>query len=519
MLCLLMTQAGIVVAAETLHDPSRKPEDWAHPIAPAAPDSNNPYAERRNLVRAQEEAEQLQPPQRQQIALPPPAALMERPAGIPNAVIPNTQAVQTVTPVIPAPPQIVADSAPQAATQVTAAEPAEPAQPETRTEIVARSPDPIIRKAKFHFVPPADAQPVESPSPTNLAELAPSAGPDPNTLVPLIPSPDQLSQGAPIEPMVISAPPAVAEDASAPQLGSAAVASMLDSLDEPVSASERPEILPGVAANAKMDKSEPEPSLSSESKRIVTKIPANIDKPKQAPEGPLNVEHGRDTEYISATAPVTGATDTATHESMGIKIEIKRPAMNLNYELEKAYSALISGQADEAIKIYKNVLSNAPDNKLALFGLATTYHRAGQIDLARPLYGKLLALDPDNRDALNNFLVLLADESPQEALTQLEKLEERNPAFSPIPAQMAVIYQKLGDSEKASEKMFKAISLAPENLTYRYNLAIMLDKQNKYDEAAKLYRQILEAHLRGQVIPGEPTKIQERLTFISSNRH
>ncbi len=138
--------------------------------------------------------------------------------------------------------------------------------------------------------------------------------------------------------------------------------------------------------------------------------------------------------------------------------------------------------------------------------------------MARPLYGKLLALDPNNRDALNNFLVLLADEAPQEALAQLEKLETKNPGFSPIPAQMAVIYQKLGDSDKASEKMFRAISLAPENLTYRYNLAIMLDRQHKYDEAAKLYRQIIEANQRGDTTPGDITKIEERLTFIASNR-
>jgi len=29
--------------------------------------------------------------------------------------------------------------------------------------------------------------------------------------------------------------------------------------------------------------------------------------------------------------------------------------------------------------------------------------------------------------------------------------------------------------DKASEKMLRAIQLAPENLTYRYNLAIMLE--------------------------------------------
>ncbi len=40
----------------------------------------------------------------------------------------------------------------------------------------------------------------------------------------------------------------------------------------------------------------------------------------------------------------------------------------------------------------------------------------------------------------------------------------------------------------------------------------------KYDEAAKLYRQIIEAYQRGEVIPGDIQKIQQRLTFISSNR-
>ncbi len=129
-----------------------------------------------------------------------------------------------------------------------------------------------------------------------------------------------------------------------------------------------------------------------------------------------------------------------------------------------------------------------------------------------------LAIDPNNRDGLNNFLVLLADEAPDEALTQMEALEVRNPEFSPIPAQMAVIYEKLGDLDKAGEKMFRAVELSPENMTYRYNLAIMLDKQRKYEEAAKLYAQIVKAYQRGEVTPGNIEKIQQRLTFISSNR-
>jgi tetratricopeptide (TPR) repeat protein len=146
------------------------------------------------------------------------------------------------------------------------------------------------------------------------------------------------------------------------------------------------------------------------------------------------------------------------------------------------------------------------------------YHRARQFDKARPLYRRLLLIDPQNRDGFNNFLVLLADEAPREALVEMGKLETANPGFSNIPAQMAVIYEKIGDQDKAIGKMFRAVELAPENLTYRYNLAIMLDKQKNYDEAAKLYRQLIEAAARGEKIPGNVDNIQQRLTFISSNR-
>ena len=84
---------------------------------------------------------------------------------------------------------------------------------------------------------------------------------------------------------------------------------------------------------------------------------------------------------------------------------------------------------------------------------------------------------------------------------------------------MAVIYQKLGQYDKATENMTRAIELAPENLAYRYNFAIMLDKQHKYEEAAQLYRQIMQAYQRGEKVPGNIQQIQQRLTFISSNRN
>ena len=178
-----------------------------------------------------------------------------------------------------------------------------------------------------------------------------------------------------------------------------------------------------------------------------------------------------------------------------------------------------SGSRDTpaAIGVYNEVLETDPDNIQALLGLATSYHRTGQLEKARPLYGKVLAIDHDNKAALNNFMILLADEAPQEALAQLQQLEQRNPDFAAIPAQEAAIYQKLGLPEQAIQSMAKAIRISPNNMNYRYNLAVLLDRQRHYGQAITLYTQVLEASNRGEKIPGNAQKIQERLTFIRSN--
>ena len=272
------------------------------------------------------------------------------------------------------------------------------------------------------------------------------------------------------------------------------------------------------AAPEATDKTEPLREISKESQTILNKLPASIGpKKSKAASKELAVLRGKAGQEQAEQGTVQP--NSISHDGLGIKIEIKAPQINLDYELGKAYDALTAGNNDEAISIYRKVLESDEKNKNALFGLATIYHRAGQIEKARPLYARLLTVDPNNRDGLNNFLVLLADEAPEDALTHLEALRQANPDFSPIPAQMAVIYQKLGQSDKAIENMTKAIQLAPENLAYRYNFAIMLDKQKKYEEAATLYRQILEAYQRGDKVPGNIQQIQQRLTFISSNRN
>lgn len=256
--------------------------------------------------------------------------------------------------------------------------------------------------------------------------------------------------------------------------------------------------------------------LSDESQRILSRLPSNLDAPKSAPKPkPVRLER---TPALDEIFPEIGRFSDES-KKLGIDIvKVKKPDVNVNYELDKAYNALVAGHSDAAIDIYQKILQSEPNNTMALFGLATTFHRKGQLTLARPLYGKLLAIEPTHREALNNFLALVGEESPEQALGQLARLEETNPDFSPVAAQMAIIYQKLGELDMAKEKMRRAITLSPENMIYRYNLAVMLDKSGNYAEAAELYKQLITAYERGENISVNVDKIQERLTFIRSNK-
>lgn len=260
-----------------------------------------------------------------------------------------------------------------------------------------------------------------------------------------------------------------------------------------------------------------QPTLSEETEEILRALPEDIiGRPRKVESpGPFNVD--RMDPDIKLPDLKDQQENVASTEAQGMKVAVKQRPIDVNYELEKAYVALTGGSTQEAIAIYKTVLEIDGNNEQALFGLATTFHRVGLLEEARPIYGKLLKLNPRHKDAINNFLVLVGEEAPERALEHMSHLERDNPEFAPIPAQMALLYAKIGNMEEAIRAMQRAANLSPENLVYKYNLAILYDQAKKPVEASMLYRQLLEARYRGEVIPADADDIQQRLTFLLSN--
>jgi Tfp pilus assembly protein PilF len=268
------------------------------------------------------------------------------------------------------------------------------------------------------------------------------------------------------------------------------------------------EIAPAPEPMEKLPPLKPEPApISTETQEILKDLPQDIfPEPRKAK--PFDVERSKQEMDIPSDVGSAG---------IGASVAIRRQAMDVNYELEKAYNALLRGNTDIAISVYQDILAAEPRNQHALFGLATTYHKLGFLEKARPLYGTLLEIDPYNKETLNNFLALVGEEAPESAIRYLEQLKGQNSDFSPIYAQLAQLYLKDGNTMLAIENMQEAVAMSPENLIYKYNLAVMYDNAKEPQRAIVLYRQLIKAGLDGAELPANLRDIQERLTFLSSN--
>lgn len=338
-----------------------------------------------------------------------------------------------------------------------------------------------VAAAPVQAVPVAAAPVTIAPEPTPVAMVPPAAVTD----APIVATP--AASAAPI-PTPPPAPTVVAAADIAP--------------------------VPAPAPDPKLEKlvtpKTDKPELTPQTRQILSRLPSHLDEVK--PKGGAI--------SVSRVSPeiqdVLGSkAKEESYESVGLSIKVRRPGLDESYELNRAYAALMGGDTDTAIEIYKNILSTNATSQDALFGLAATYHRVGNIDKARPLYGMLLKINPNHREALNNFLVLVSDESPQDALPELERLETRNPEFSPIPAQIAVVLDKLNYPDQARDKMLRAIELAPDNLTYKYNLAVMLDHQGRTADALALYKMLIDASLHGQAVPAQVASLQKRVNYLT----
>lgn len=157
--------------------------------------------------------------------------------------------------------------------------------------------------------------------------------------------------------------------------------------------------------------------------------------------------------------------------------------------LADAYEAWQAGEVDEAIRRYEAALLLSPRHPSALRGLGALLVRAGRHDAARAVYARLLSVDPGDATAAAVLLAGVDGGTRAEAArTLLTRFGNSAPLHAALGSALAD-ERRWADAKVA---FAEAARLAPSRADYVYNLAVVLDRLARYDEARRYYLRALE---------------------------
>ncbi|AYA76831.1 hypothetical protein DOE78_16035 [Bacillus sp. Y1] len=174
-------------------------------------------------------------------------------------------------------------------------------------------------------------------------------------------------------------------------------------------------------------------------------------------------------------------------------------------KVEKILSLLESGQHEEAIKSYKDILLNGSNEER--FVLGEELLQIGFLEEAKELFETLLIAYPEEGE----LLVLLAEAcielgNEEEAMLALEKIHSSDQSYPQALLLAADLYQMQGLFEVSEQKLLTAKKVLPDEVLIDFALAELYMEQGRFTNAIQLYEGVLkkEKELAG-------TSIHQRL--------
>lgn len=163
---------------------------------------------------------------------------------------------------------------------------------------------------------------------------------------------------------------------------------------------------------------------------------------------------------------------TGALEALRKAVEFAPDDAEARYELGSQY--LRAGQAPQAVEHLQVALDLQPDDRNVLYALARALRAAGRMDEAKPLMERLE--QSARAQALHDPDVLKAGELNNEG----------------------VALEKDGRYSAALEKYRAALAISPQEIEFRKNLALVLCRLERWNEAVSELREVLKA------APGDP---------------
>ena len=156
--------------------------------------------------------------------------------------------------------------------------------------------------------------------------------------------------------------------------------------------------------------------------------------------------------------------------------------LRLDQALRLAKRKSNEGSAEEAKRIYQDILMKFPKNKRAIDGLKGLS--------GRPV-GKASKVQEPPQDQQQSIINLYSQGQLQQALEQAEVLMQQFPNSSFLYNICGAVYKELGQLDASVEAYNKAIVIAPHDAEVYSNMGNALKEQGKLEEAIEAYNKAL----------------------------
>ncbi len=165
----------------------------------------------------------------------------------------------------------------------------------------------------------------------------------------------------------------------------------------------------------------------------------------------------------------------------------------LEAQLQQADSLMESGEKEEAIAIYEQIISTVPNCVQARINLGFLQQEKGELDAAIPHYREAWKLDQNIPQTAYNLAKIFEEKGQaQEAIEHYQKALAVQPDFVPALINLAVALQENGELLEAVNLYRRALEVQPHSWEALNNLGTVLQEQGNLEDALEYYHKALE---------------------------
>ncbi len=153
---------------------------------------------------------------------------------------------------------------------------------------------------------------------------------------------------------------------------------------------------------------------------------------------------------------------------------------------------LKQGQPAAAREVFRQVLAEQPDDAFAHNGLGSALFAVKDLPGAQAAFRDAVKLDSGNAEYRYNFgSVLAAGGAYREALREFESVRAAMPNSTDLANSLGILYVETADAARGEQEFRRAIGLAPQEENGYLNLAMLLERMGRKQEALEVLRKLL----------------------------